>query len=230
VANVNNASSPIEATFVARLRADEKSARRVADVLSESLDPAETACAAFEQPDGRWQVDVHFRSKPEATQLRAMIAQACGERLASGVTVQKIDARDWVKESLAGLKPVTAGRFIVHGAHDRARVPAHSIGIEIEAGTAFGMSCRAIGAASFCSGRSRMFAIARSNGARVISSRECRSPARTAVTSEPTPLRCALARVLTMARGSMSVASTGTRNNFAAAIASTPEPVPRSRM
>ena len=43
-----------------------------------------------------------------------------------------------MKESLTGLRPVTAGRFIVHGAHDRARVPGHCIGIEIEAATAFG--------------------------------------------------------------------------------------------
>jgi ribosomal protein L11 methyltransferase len=33
---------------------------------------------------------------------------------------------------------VVAGRFVVHGAHDRDRVPGHCIGIEIEAGTAFG--------------------------------------------------------------------------------------------
>src|SRR3569623_998525 len=58
--------------------------------------------------------------------------------MAHGYTDEKIKASDWVKESLAGLKPVTAGRFIVHGAHDRARVPGHRIGIEIEACTAFG--------------------------------------------------------------------------------------------
>ena len=33
---------------------------------------------------------------------------------------------------------MTAGRFVVHGAHDRALVPSHCIGIEIEAATAFG--------------------------------------------------------------------------------------------
>jgi ribosomal protein L11 methyltransferase len=43
-----------------------------------------------------------------------------------------------VAESLAGLAPVRAGRFIVHGAHDRARVRSHDIGIEIEAALAFG--------------------------------------------------------------------------------------------
>ena len=52
--------------------------------------------------------------------------------------MQKVAPRDWVKESLIGLRPVTAGRFVVHGAHDRDRVPAHCLGIEIEAATAFG--------------------------------------------------------------------------------------------
>ncbi len=41
-------------------------------------------------------------------------------------------------ESLNGLKPVACGRFIVHGAHDRARVRPNDIGIEIEAALAFG--------------------------------------------------------------------------------------------
>ena len=133
---INSSKSP--AIFVARLAADQKSARRVADLLSESLDPAETACAAFEQPDGRWQVDVHFRTPPRERELRALVAQTCGKQLASKLRMEKIAPRDWVKASLQGLKPVTAGRFVVHGAHDRARVPGHCIGIEIEASTAFG--------------------------------------------------------------------------------------------
>ncbi|MCX7310439.1 MAG: 50S ribosomal protein L11 methyltransferase [Hyphomicrobiales bacterium] len=135
--NARNKSST-NVTFVARLSADEASARRIADLLSESLDPSETVCAAFEQPGGRWQVDVHFRTRPDPADLRGMIAAACGDAFADSVTLRKIEARDWVKESLEGLKPVVAGRFIVHGAHDRARVPAHCIGIEIEAATAFG--------------------------------------------------------------------------------------------
>jgi ribosomal protein L11 methyltransferase len=126
------------ATYVARLIADETAARRIADLLSESLDPAETACAAFEQPDGRWQVDVHYRTKPDETGLREIVALAGGDKIARAVTVQKIEPRNCVKESLIGLRPVTAGRFVIHGAHDRDRVPAHCIGIEIEAATAFG--------------------------------------------------------------------------------------------
>jgi ribosomal protein L11 methyltransferase len=45
---------------------------------------------------------------------------------------------DWVKQSLEGLKPVRAGRFLVHGAHDRSARRAGDIAIEIEAGLAFG--------------------------------------------------------------------------------------------
>jgi ribosomal protein L11 methyltransferase len=43
-----------------------------------------------------------------------------------------------VSESLAGLAPVAVGRFVVHGAHDRAGIPVNRIGIEIEAALAFG--------------------------------------------------------------------------------------------
>lgn len=45
---------------------------------------------------------------------------------------------DWITKSLEGLKPVRAGRFLVYGAHDRDKLLAGDIGIEIEAGQAFG--------------------------------------------------------------------------------------------
>jgi ribosomal protein L11 methyltransferase len=67
-----------------------------------------------------------------------MIALAGGDKLANTMSVQRVAQRNWVKESLIGLRPVTAGRFVVHGAHDRDRVPSHCISIEIEAATAFG--------------------------------------------------------------------------------------------
>jgi ribosomal protein L11 methyltransferase len=45
---------------------------------------------------------------------------------------------DWVAKSLEGLKPVRAGRFLVHGRHDREEIREGDIAIEIEAGQAFG--------------------------------------------------------------------------------------------
>jgi len=52
--------------------------------------------------------------------------------------VETLPDIDWVTRSLEGLKPVRAGRFFVHGAHDRHSRRAGEIGIEIEAGQAFG--------------------------------------------------------------------------------------------
>ncbi|MET3789947.1 50S ribosomal protein L11 methyltransferase [Aquamicrobium terrae] len=45
---------------------------------------------------------------------------------------------DWVARSLEGLQPVRAGRFFVHGSHDRDQRRDGDIAIEIEAGLAFG--------------------------------------------------------------------------------------------
>ena len=52
--------------------------------------------------------------------------------------IEVLDDIDWVTESLKGLKPVHVGRFVVHGAHDRHVVKPGKIGIEIDAGQAFG--------------------------------------------------------------------------------------------
>ena len=39
---------------------DEQTARRVTDLLTESLEDGEAAVAAFERSDGRWDITVHF--------------------------------------------------------------------------------------------------------------------------------------------------------------------------
>jgi len=122
-------------TTVARLVCDEATAKRLADSLSEHLDLAETAVAAFEGIDGRWNVEIHFEQAPDEAAIRRLIGDAGGP---ADVMFETIAARDWVAASLAGLKPVAAGRFTVHGAHDRVHVTANRIGIEIEAALAFG--------------------------------------------------------------------------------------------
>jgi len=125
-------------TTVARVACDEVDARRLADALGESLDPDNCVCAAFGDKHGQWQVAVHFRTPPDEAAVRDQVALAAGEAAARALTFETVAETDWVQESLAGLAPVRAGRFVVHGAHDRARVGANAIGIEIEAALAFG--------------------------------------------------------------------------------------------
>jgi ribosomal protein L11 methyltransferase len=116
--------------------ADERSANRVVDVLAESFDNNEAAIAAFERLDGRWDVTLYFANLPDQDAVRALVALASDAATAQTIVFDTVEARDWVKASLEGLAPVEAGRFVVHGHHDRARVPVNRI--EIEAALAFG--------------------------------------------------------------------------------------------
>jgi ribosomal protein L11 methyltransferase len=117
---------------------DEQSAKSAVDVLTETFFEGEAAVAAFERPDGRWDVTMHFADAPDQALLRQVVTNAAGADGAATIAFDTVEARDWVKASLQDLVPVPAGRFVVHGAHDRARIPANKLGIEIEAALAFG--------------------------------------------------------------------------------------------
>jgi ribosomal protein L11 methyltransferase len=117
---------------------DEHAAKSVVDVLTEIFCDGEAAVAAFERPDGRWDVTVHFADAPDQALVRQLVAKTAGEKVAGAIAFDTMEAKDWVKASLADLVPVPAGRVVVHGAHDRARIAQNKVGIEIEAALAFG--------------------------------------------------------------------------------------------
>ena len=62
---------------------------------------------------------------------------AGAELHATSIAVETIPGADWVSETQKALPPVRAGRFTVHGSHDRARIVSQWA-IEIDAGRAFG--------------------------------------------------------------------------------------------
>jgi ribosomal protein L11 methyltransferase len=117
---------------------NEQVAKRVVDLLTESFFEGQAAIAAFEGPGGRWHITVHFAEAPVEASIRDLVGIAAGDEVAQAITFDTVEAKDWVKATLDELVPVRAGRFIVHGAHDRSEVPANKIGMEIEAALAFG--------------------------------------------------------------------------------------------
>jgi ribosomal protein L11 methyltransferase len=117
---------------------NEHAAKRVVDLLTESFFEGQAAIAAFEAADGRWDITVHFAQAPDQSSIRELIGIAAGGEIARGIAFDTVEAKDWVKATLEQLVPVRAGRFIVHGRHDRARVASNQLGIEIEAALAFG--------------------------------------------------------------------------------------------
>jgi ribosomal protein L11 methyltransferase len=107
-------------------------------VLAEVLDPQEAASAAVAGAGGVWTVEITFRNPPDEAAVRALVALAAGPELAEPLRFAPLARQDWVALGLAALQPVPAGRFIVHGAHSRSRIPVNRIGVEIEAALAFG--------------------------------------------------------------------------------------------
>jgi ribosomal protein L11 methyltransferase len=126
------------ATPLATLITDEQSARRVADFIADGFPADEIAISLTDVGAGNWRMTVYFPARPDESAVRALAAAAAGPEAGRALAFERIAAKDWVAESLAGLKPVAAGRFMVHGAHDRGDVPVNRIGIEIEAALAFG--------------------------------------------------------------------------------------------
>jgi ribosomal protein L11 methyltransferase len=117
---------------------NEQAAKRVVDLLNESFFEGQAAIAAFEGPDGCWNVTMHFADAPDETSIRELVSIAAGNEVAQTIAFDTVAPKDWVKATLEELVPVRAGRFIVHGHHDRAKIPPNKLGIEIEAALAFG--------------------------------------------------------------------------------------------
>jgi len=120
------------------IETDEQTAWRIAEAASESSAVDNVAVSLTDIGAGRWRLAIHMRAALDQAVARALVAAAAGDAAAKTLRFERLAAKDWVRESIAGLPPVAAGRFIVHGAHDRGRVAPNRIGIEIEAALAFG--------------------------------------------------------------------------------------------
>jgi ribosomal protein L11 methyltransferase len=125
-------------TMIATVTAGEQSARQLADCFAEAFFADAAAVSLVDAGQGRWCVTCYFRARVNEAAVRALAISAAGAATGAALRFKRIAAKDWVAESLLALKPITAGRFVVHGVHDRGCAPPNRFGIEIEAALAFG--------------------------------------------------------------------------------------------
>jgi ribosomal protein L11 methyltransferase len=126
------------ATVVARIEAGAPEATRILlDRLAEVFDASDAVLSGYDTGRG-WTIAIHFMDAPNQSAVRALVGLAGGAEAANALVFETLAAKDWVKESQEGLKPVEAGRFIVHSEHYRASVRPNRIGIEIGTAFAFG--------------------------------------------------------------------------------------------
>ena len=136
---------PSTVTTVLELSTSGEQARALTELLGEIFDPTETAISAFEVESGvttlslnePWKVEIYFSSHPDEEAVRDLLRPIVGTVI-DGTPFTTVSQQDWVANSLEGLKPVRAGRVLVHGAHDRDTVRINDVAIEIEAALAFG--------------------------------------------------------------------------------------------
>ncbi len=110
----------------------------LSSMLDEAYFPAAHAvsCSCVDEASDLWAVEAYYDEKPSAPDFESLLTDSSISP--TDLTIKPLENRNWVEESLKGLAPVTAGRFYVHGSHDRhTRQPAR-INLEIDAGTAFG--------------------------------------------------------------------------------------------
>ncbi len=118
----------------------EKGATEILDILSEVFGEEDFAIATTEVDEKKdiWEASVYLMADEE-DEVRERIAAGIRHAFPKSVIEREvIPDIDWIAKSLEGLKPVRAGRFIVHGSHDRDKVKINDIAIEIDAGQAFG--------------------------------------------------------------------------------------------
>lgn len=91
----------------------------------------------LDEANGIKEVSLYADSDVEEIEhrLRSVMADVA---VAARIGREVLPEIDWVAKSLEGLQPVRAGRFLVHGSHDRHRRRIGDLAIEIEAGLAFG--------------------------------------------------------------------------------------------
>ena len=111
-------------------------ARMLASAFSEIVHPAPEAVTLFEAGTG-WRIEAYYPSPVDAQALAGQLSELLG-MTPPALTLAPVPDANWVALSQAALPPVTAGRFRVHGSHDRHRVARSPYTIEIEAGEAFG--------------------------------------------------------------------------------------------
>jgi ribosomal protein L11 methyltransferase len=112
-------------------------ARALAGALENLIVPQPEAVSLFEDGKGGWNVEAYFASPPDVAALGALLANTVGQALPP-LNLQDVPDLNWVAMSQAALPPVAAGRFIVHGSHDRDRIPHGPNALIIDAGEAFG--------------------------------------------------------------------------------------------
>jgi ribosomal protein L11 methyltransferase len=108
-------------------------AQALADLIDEhiAIDAMAVTVNETDEAQALWNTVAYFEDEASANEAIRILNISGGE-------ISEVPDEDWVRRSLEGLAPVVAGRFYLHGSHDRDKRRSGGHSFEIDAGTAFG--------------------------------------------------------------------------------------------
>jgi ribosomal protein L11 methyltransferase len=108
-------------------------AQALADTIDEHLqiDAMAVTVNETDEANALWNTVAYFEDETSAHNAGTTLN-------IDGAIIAAVPDIDWVRRSLEGLAPVAAGRFYLHGSHDRNKRRSGGHSFEIDAGTAFG--------------------------------------------------------------------------------------------
>ena len=112
-----------------------------AEGFAQALEALGGAISAFETtPQGPWKVESFVQGKPDLALVEgglALVALQFG-LTQPAITLEQMPDVDWVRENQESFPPLRIGRYFVYGSHIAEAPPVGSIGLEIDAASAFG--------------------------------------------------------------------------------------------
>ncbi len=119
------------------LFSDRTHAYATGNALQDLIEPPPDALTVFEDGPDRWRLEAYFDVDADERDLEAELAPLVEWPLPP-FAIETVPDLNWVAISQAALPPVHAGRFTIHGSHDKGRVAYGPNAILIDAGEAFG--------------------------------------------------------------------------------------------
>ena len=129
--------TPSGAVWRLKLRAADAA---LAERAAAALESVCRAVSAFEESEGGvWLVEGFSEVPLAGVELETALALAWADHgPPPKPLLERLPDRDWVRENQESFPPRRVGRYYVHGSHHRGRIPAGTIGLLIDAATAFG--------------------------------------------------------------------------------------------
>ncbi|MBK8908350.1 MAG: 50S ribosomal protein L11 methyltransferase [Rhodospirillales bacterium] len=110
------------------------------DAVTAALDRYCRSVSWFGADGGGWSVEALADREPDRPSLDVAVAVAAASAGMEPphVHIARLPATDWLAANRQDFPPIRIGRFFVYGSHIAEPAPAGSIGLRVDAATAFG--------------------------------------------------------------------------------------------